>query len=171
MEERNNGIHTPTEGTVMAYNTDHVLNTILQRSFREGRTDMSPMKIQKMLFYTHGWHLATTGVPALDRPFEVWPYGPVVGKVYHDLKKFGPNAVTEYVKDVADGKAYIVNPAEANLYRSVDIAWEKYIGIPAVNLSAMTHEPNSPWDIANKQAMGVIPNEMIKDYFVRAASH
>jgi hypothetical protein len=43
-----------SEGGVMAYNTRHVMNTILQRSFRERRGDMSPMKAQKLLFFTHG---------------------------------------------------------------------------------------------------------------------
>jgi uncharacterized phage-associated protein len=137
-------VRNSESGGIMAYNSNHVLNTILQRSFREGRTDMSPMKLQKMLFYTQGWHLATTGNPALDKPFEVWRYGPVVSQIYHDLKRFGAGPVTEYVKDLSDGKAYVVHIAETNLYKSIDIAWEKYVGIPAVNLSAMTHEPGSP---------------------------
>jgi uncharacterized phage-associated protein len=154
----------------MAYNVNHVLNTLLQRSFRESRLDMSPMKIQKMLFFTHGWHLATTGSPAVDQPFEVWQYGPVLSTIYHELKRFGSDPVTEYIKGYLEDKAYVVNSAETNLYRSVDIAWEKYIGIPAVNLSAMTHEPGSPWDIAMKRSLGQIPNDIIRDYFVRTAT-
>jgi uncharacterized phage-associated protein len=57
----------------MSYNTAHVMNALLSRSFKEGRSDMSPMKAQKLLFYTHGWHLATTGEPAIDKNFELPP--------------------------------------------------------------------------------------------------
>lgn len=152
-------------------NTRHVVNTLLQRAFKEGRTDVSPMKAQKLLFYTHGWHLATTGRPAIDMPFLVWPYGPVVSDVYHDLKKFGSGAVTSYITAPGEDRPYVINPDNKSLYESLDIAWEKYIGIPAVNLSAMTHEPGSPWDIARNRGMSQIPNELIRDYFVRTATN
>ncbi len=151
------------------YETRHVLNSLLQRSFREARTDFSPMKAQKLLFYTHGWHLATTGKPAINLPFEVWPYGPVVDEIYRDLKRFGASAITAYVTTPGEDRPYVVSPQCTDLYQSLDIAWEKYIGIPAVNLSAMTHEPGSPWDIAKKSNLSVIPNDMIRDYFVRSA--
>ncbi|WEA24008.1 Panacea domain-containing protein [Rhizobium binxianense] len=152
------------------YNTRHVLNTLLQRAFKEGRTDVSPMKAQKLLFYTHGWHLATTGRPAIDNNFGVWQFGPVVPEIYHDLKQFGSGPITAYVKNSFEDKPFVVNPANSALYQSLDIAWEKYIGIPAVNLSAMTHEPGSPWDIAKRQGLSIIPNDLIREYFVRSAS-
>lgn len=126
------------------------------------------MKAQKMLFYTQGWHLATTGTAAIDRPFEAWDYGPVVSEVYQDLKSYGGSRISNYVPD-PEGKPFIVNPTFSDFYRSLDIAWEKYIGIPAVNLSAMTHEPGSPWDVIRKRGETIIPNEMIRDYFVNLA--
>jgi uncharacterized phage-associated protein len=64
---------------------------------------------KKLLFYTHGWHLAITGQPAIDQPFEVWQWGPVVPRVYHELKKYGGGAVTGYVKDMFADKPYVVN--------------------------------------------------------------
>lgn len=151
------------------FNVRHVLNSLLQRSFREARSDFSPMKAQKLLFYTHGWHLATTGKPAIDTRFAVWPYGPVVSEIYHDLKKYGSSRITDYVLVPGDDRPYVVNPDFKEFYEALDITWEKYIGIPAVNLSAMTHEPGSPWDVAKHANMSVIPNDMIRDYFVRAA--
>ena len=153
----------------MPFPTNHVANTLLQRAFREGRSDMSPMKLQKMLFYTHGWHLATTGIPAIEDHFEVWQWGPVVGNLYHELKHFGASSVTEYLKDRSEDKPFVVNSYYKNLYESVDIAWEKYIGINATRLSAMTHEPGSPWDLARQESRTYIPNNLIQDYFVRLA--
>jgi uncharacterized phage-associated protein len=151
------------------FNTRHVLNTLLQRGFREGRTDLSPMKLQKLLFYTQGWHLAITGTPAIDRPFSVWTYGPVVDEVYHDLKGYGSAPVSAYVISPGETQPYVVNPSATQLYQALDIAWEKYIGIPAVNLSAMTHEPGSPWERARTMGLPTIPNNMIRDYFIAAA--
>jgi uncharacterized phage-associated protein len=153
----------------MPYNTNHVLNTILQRAFKESRTDVTPMKAQKLLFYTHGWHLAITAKPAIDKPFEVWQWGPVVPLVYHELKKFGGNPISEYIKDPFADKAYVVNATCTSLYDAVDIAWEKYIGISGMRLSAMTHEPGSPWDVAKRNHQTVISDDLIREYFVNLA--
>ena len=151
------------------FKTKHVMNTILQRAFKEARIDMSPMKAQKMLFYVHGWHLATTGSPAVDLLFEVWPYGPVIGTIYHELKKFGGGRVTEYLPDEDSGKPFIINEKCKELYESIDIAWEKYIGISAVTLSTMTHENGSPWQLSKSQGSTYISNDIVKEYFVNQA--
>jgi uncharacterized phage-associated protein len=164
---------TPDNGEAdlgVPFNTKHVMNTILERSFKEGRRDMTPMKAQKMLFYTNGWHLATTGSAAITDPFAVWPYGPVVPSLYQDLKRFGAAPITAYVKDYFEEKPFVVNTACADLYESLDIAWEKYIGIDAITLSAMTHEPGGPWDVAKARGESTISNDLIREYFVRLAN-
>lgn len=153
----------------MPFDTKHVMNTILERSFKEGRIDMTPMKAQKILFYTNGWHLATTGTAAVANHFEVWTYGPVIPIIYHDLKIFGHNPITSYLKNFGEETPFVVNPSCKQLYESLDIAWEKYIGISAIALSAMTHEPGGPWDIAKSRNESIISNEITKDYFVRLA--
>lgn len=158
---------------MMPFDARHVMNSILERSFKEKRGDMSPMKAQKMLFYTHGWHLAVCGEPAVDQSFEVWPYGPVVPAVYHELKKFGAANINKYISEYApssgERKAYVVNKTFRAFYEALDIAWEKYIGIDAVNLSAMTHEDGSPWDRAKSENLSKIPNKYIQEYFVELA--
>ena len=154
----------------MPFAARHVMNSLLERSFKEGRDDISPMKAQKLLFYTHGWHLAITGEPAIDQPFEVWPYGPVVGQIYHGLKGFGSGKITKYLTEfdftTQKEAAYVVNKERKQLYDALDIAWEKYVGISATSLSAMTHEEGSPWAISKAQGIASIPNDYIREYFV-----
>ena len=157
----------------MSFDASHVMNALLERGFRESRHDLSPMKAQKMLFFTHGWHLAITGEPAINKAFEVWPYGPVVSSIYQNLKVFGSNNVNRYISeyDPATKKnvAYVVNRNCTLLYDSIDIVWEKYVGISAVQLSAMTHEADSPWDQAKRANLVEIPNQVIQEYFVGLA--
>ena len=147
----------------------YVMNTLLQRSFKEGRDDMSPMKAQKMLFFTHGWHLAITGHPAIDKNFEVWKYGPVVEQIYHDLKCYGNSEVSKYLLDEGTEKAFVVAPKNKKFYEVVDIVWENYIGFSAVQLSTMTHYAGTPWETAKNQGLSIIPNDMIRQYFVNQA--
>ncbi len=158
----------------MAFNPKHVVNSILERSFREARTDMTPMKLQKMLFYTHGWHLAINGEPAITEPFEAWRYGPVVHSIYDDLKEFKGSPISRYISETdqfsGEEVKYIVNRDYTDLYNSIDIAWEKYIGISAESLSTMTHAPASPWDVTRKKNQEIIPNNLIQEYFVELAT-
>jgi uncharacterized phage-associated protein len=153
--------------------TKAVVNSLLARSFREGRTDMTPMKVQKMLFYLNGWHLAVTGKPCIRPPFEVWRYGPVVNTVYHELKKFGGGAVSEYVKEFDPStetfKSYVIADEKKEFHEILDLTWEKYIGIDATRLSAMTHAPDSPWATAKREGSTIIDNETIKTYFIGLA--
>jgi uncharacterized phage-associated protein len=157
----------------MPFNVRHVTNSLLQRGFREARGDMSPMKIQKLLFYLNGWHLAVHGQPAIDTPFEPWDYGPVVPTVYRELRDYGRGNVTSYIKDMdwkgTGAKAYVISDDCKDFQEILDLTWEKYIGFNALQLSAMTHQPGSPWDLARKAGLNAIPDDVTRDYFVGLA--
>lgn len=157
----------------MALPTKAVVNSLLSRAFREGRADMTPMKVQKLLFYLNGWHLAVTGKPAVAEPFRVWKFGPVLQSVYHDLKHFGGGPVTEYIKEFDPRseafKSFVIGDSAKAFYEILDLTWEKYIGIEATRLSAMTHAPDSPWATAKREGNSVIDNDTIKSYFIGLA--
>lgn len=157
----------------MPYRARHVANSLLERGFQEARQDMTPMKIQKLMFFLNGWHLATLGVPAIDISFEPWRYGPVVPIIYDDLKCYQAQSVRGYINehDPATNtfKPFIVSHDCTDFYNVLDMTWEKYIGIDAIRLSAMTHEPGSPWAQALNAGMDEIPNNIIQEYFVRLA--
>lgn len=157
----------------MALPTKAVVNTLLQRAFREGRTDMTPMKVQKLLFYLNGWHLAVTGSPCVAEPFGVWKYGPVLQSVYHELKHYGGCAVSKYIEEydpkTDSMKSFVVAESQKDFHEILDLTWEKYIGIDATRLSAMTHAPDSPWASAKRDGANIISNDTIQSYFIGLA--
>jgi uncharacterized phage-associated protein len=157
----------------MPYETRVVVNSLLQRGFREKRTDMTPMKIQKLLFYLNGWQLAVTGKPAILGSFEAWKYGPVVPSIYRELKRYGAEPITEYLKEYdpesESMKPFVVADSESEFQEILDLTWQKYAGIDPLRLSAMTHAPNTPWAMARKRGDTVIDNDTIKNYFIGLA--
>jgi uncharacterized phage-associated protein len=64
-------------------------------------------KLHKLLYYSQGWHLASTGEPMFHERIEAWAYGPVVATLWieeqHDqggpTEPLGPDefATLEYV--------------------------------------------------------------------------
>lgn len=51
------------------------------------------LKLQKLLFFCYGWHLAKTGKKLFEDRFEAWPKGPAVYETWSDFKGFGKHPI------------------------------------------------------------------------------
>jgi uncharacterized phage-associated protein len=61
----------------------HIINT-----FEAAGDPISNLKLQKLLYYVQGWHLATYGEPAFNERLEAWVHGPVQPGVYGEYKHY-----------------------------------------------------------------------------------
>ena len=52
------------------------------------------MKLQKLLYYAQGFHLAVHGEPLFHDPIVAWSHGPVVPEVYHRFKHNGSSGIS-----------------------------------------------------------------------------
>ncbi|CAK7193036.1 Antitoxin SocA [Commensalibacter sp. Nvir] len=152
----------------MPYNDECVANCILEKAFNEKRSDLTPMKLQKMLFFLNGWGLAITHEPVVEGKFEAWPYGPVIAELYSKTKRFGKKTIDSYF--VTEDNVYIVSRTQKQFYDLLDKVWKKYINCSAYQLSEITHEVDSPWWITKKEGHKIIKDDIIKQYFVDLAS-
>ncbi len=164
----------------MAYNAKAVANFILDLANVDGEP-ISPMKLQKLIYYAHGWHLALTGEPLISDEIEAWGYGPVVPSVYRDFKSFGNEPITNPAQDFSwDDKRIIVSTPEipsgemhSSARQIIKRVWEVYKDLSALQLSKMTHDPDAPWSqvvapYGGKTPISLeIPNELIRKYFVQ----
>src|SRR6478735_8493369 len=55
----------------------------------EEDADLSNLKLQKLLYYAQGWHLALRGEPLFREDLQAWSHGPVVPSVYRAFRDFG----------------------------------------------------------------------------------
>lgn len=88
-----------------------IANSILRRAFKE-KIAVSPMKLQKLMFFITCLYQRNTGHRLLTESFQPWQYGPVCGAVYGEFKSFGGNPITEYAKD-AMGNAYAADESSS----------------------------------------------------------
>lgn len=63
----------------------NIANAILYKGFSEG-VDLTPMKLQRLLYLTYKEFYKRTNTLLFDEKFEVWKYGPVVRSVNALLK-------------------------------------------------------------------------------------
>lgn len=164
----------------MAYSAIAVANAFIEKAKEKGIRDLTPMKLQKLVFYAHAWSLVMSNKPLFSDKVFAWPYGPVIESIYHEFKGHGPTNITvpgtelkwdgspdalmEYkyvtprIPDDDDLSAYIV-----------DYVLEAYGDQSAIALSNLTHRPGSAWYTIMEEHGGgeprnlVIPNDVIRD--------
>lgn len=160
------------------YAAANIANYFIEKSNQDKNTDagwkyiLTPMKLQKLIYFAHGWHYGLFNEPLITESFQTWDYGPVVPSLYHTLKRYADQRVTDKIED-AFGDEF-KSPNHQGTLLLLDQIWEIYGHVDGLRLSNMTHEPNSPWDrllerLPNGQTSITrnreIPNKMIKDYF------
>ncbi|MDB6054277.1 MAG: hypothetical protein JWN25_1800 [Verrucomicrobiales bacterium] len=159
------------------YSAIAVANFFIELANKSEKSDLTPMKLQKLIYYANGWHLALTGIPLIEEDVEAWKFGPVIESIYKEFKRYGNEPVTDPVIEdddtLGDGDngpiftTVAVNSEAAKLLNKI---WEIYGKYTAIQLSNATHEPGSPWaviwDKRGKYCPGVvIPKKLIKAHF------
>lgn len=119
-------------------------NTFIARHGGSGTLDH--MKLQKLDFYAYGWWLAYNPVPILNEPPQVWRYGPVFESLYGALRPFGSSAITQTV-GAPNTPAPLVPDVDTLSIQWVDWIWQRYGHLSALQLSDMTHESGTPWQV------------------------
>ncbi len=138
-------------------------NNILQRG-KQDNVEISPMKLQKLLYYVCVMYAKRTGKLPISEHFEVWKYGPVLASVYSEFRPFGAKPITSYSLN-AKGKANIVDESCNPILRDcLDCVWRKMKDYSAIDLSERTHKKGSGWYSAyQKYKDAISTEEMIND--------
>ncbi len=167
--------------TSMSFPAKAVANEFLELA-RKGEP-ISPMKLQKLVYYAHGWYMGFTKDPLIDEQVECWKHGPVVNSLFHEFKEFGSDHITRLAKRLVmkQGKGLAATtprvPKDAEFpHTIVSWVWGAYGPYSAVKLSNMTHLPGGPWDRVMKKYGGSpprgtdIPPEWIREHFEKLAN-
>lgn len=138
-------------------------NNILVRANRENIL-VTPMKLQKLLYYICVQYAKSTRETPISEAFEVWQYGPVLPSVYSEFKPFGANPIKKMAQN-ATGKSLMVDESANPILRGcIDDIWRKYKHMTGIELSKMTHRCGSGWYAAYQSNREVISVEdMIND--------
>lgn len=147
-----------------------VSNYFIQKSMNDG-SELTPMKLVKLAYLSHGWHLALSkgdGEPLLGEFIYAWKYGPVVRSIYNIFKSYGKSRISSVQMD-NEGK--IPSIIDNDVKTLLDKVWDIYKNYSGPQLSTLTHESGSPWDTIWNMDGGkhrldaVIPNQLIRDYY------
>ena len=153
----------------MPYTAKQVANEFLVLAREDGKP-LTPMQLQKLVYFAYGWYLAITGERLINERVEAWQWGPVIPSLYSEFKRFGSDAITDLARDIAQ-RPYRMSAGDPLKYGEAMLiikrVWDIYGKYNASQLSGMTHEPNSPWSqTPEKDVKGTdISDEVIAEYF------
>ncbi len=153
-----------------------IANYFIRRAWDVG-DEITPMKLLKLIYIAQGWHLALTYEPLIGEPFLACKFGPIAKKAFDRFSRFGRlpiNTMAGYRTTEGLHKYYDLEDPETRVF--LERIWEVYGPYDGLQLSALTHEPGSPWDVIwNNRENGTypeipIPNDMIQQYYRNLAN-
>ena len=123
---------------------------------------ISNLKLQKLMYYAQGLHLAVQDTPVFPERIEAWRHGPVVPELYHANKQIGSGALPK--PENLDFSIY-----DAQTRDILDEVYAVFGQFSAWKLANMTHE-EEPWRAAS-QSGGEISHESLKAFFKSQMIH
>jgi uncharacterized phage-associated protein len=127
---------------------------------RENRSEMTNLKLQKLLYYAQAWYLAIYEEVLFDEPIEAWVHGPVVPEIFRMYRHLKWSAIP--------GTG---TPAEPDdVAEHLQEVWNIYGGFNATKLERLTHNED-PWKKARRglasdvPSRNVISTRSMKEYY------
>nr|WP_276616001.1 type II toxin-antitoxin system antitoxin SocA domain-containing protein [Pseudomonas syringae] len=156
----------------IVFSAKSIANYFLELAAASGQS-ISPMKLQKLVYYAHGWYSGYTDRPLINEPVEAWQYGPVIPSLYHEFKRFGSGDIQCKAFDYdALGVREAATPSDPNVRTFLQNVFNSYGKYSGIRLSEMTHASGTPWYTTWSECKGMrgvdIPFKEISSYFKEA---
>ena len=136
-------------------------NNLLIRA-RQENIKVTPMKLQKLLYYVCVKYVKETGEMPVSEPFEVWQYGPVIPSVYHEFKSFRAAGINKFARD-AKGEASVVDEDSSPILTDcINFVWSRLKHFTGIELGQRTHQKGSGWNKAYQRDDEIITLEDMK---------
>lgn len=140
-----------------------VANFFLNIVDRDAGSTITPLKLQKILYYAQGYYLAINERELFSEDFQAWAHGPANPDIYEKYKDYGCSAIDEPLeRDVPE--------FEQNISDFLYDIWGTFGIYDGKYLEELTHK-ESPWIEARKGCQpgeicnNVISKESMKEFF------
>jgi uncharacterized phage-associated protein len=166
----------------MSGTSPEIANEFIELGLRNGKK-FTQMQLQKLVYFAHGWNLAIMDAPLTQDDPSAFEFGPVYKTLWEALRHYGKRPVhrliaqKEYFPGEFDDDLTDSDIARADLSGGeraiIGRVYADYSKFEAFQLSAITHEDDSPWSRVYNNGHGkylAIRSDMIRDYFVELAS-
>lgn len=144
---------------------EHVASYLLSISKPGTSWSITPLKLQKLLYYCQGWHMAYNhGKDLFDEDMEAWEHGPVVPEIY---RKYKHHRFLTLPKETFENKENNGKPLLTNKQLDIiNVVWDTYGQYDGKYLEELTHQED-PW--INTPRDYIIEKKKLLNFFYRLA--
>jgi len=126
----------------MNNNTIAVANWFIREAKRDSQQITLP-KLQKLVYFAYGWHLALYSKPIISEVVTVWPWGPGFQGIYDFAGEFGSGPIP-FCLSLLDG--YLTLREDDPRIPLLRRIWEIYGEYSPSQLAQMVNETSGPWE-------------------------
>src|SRR5206468_3186369 len=132
------------------YEARKICNFIIDR-YGQSSFEVTNFRINKLLYFIHGWSLTSRPYGLVRNHFEAWKFGPVVRSVYDSFKRCGESKITEQAShlDYASGLNKTITFDDITDIDADTIVhvFDSYALFSTSELYNLSHEAGGPWHI------------------------
>lgn len=144
------------------FKVEYIADFFLKAIDREQGSSITPLKLQKLLYFTQGHYMAKYDKPLFEDDFEAWTHGPVIRTIYNKYRGYGMNSIDE-------PKDFWNNPELSKEAKEViEYVLNEYGKYDGKYLEMLTHK-EKPWinhyNSASSFNDEVIPKDEIMLYY------
>lgn len=139
---------------------------VITRYFLKKACDITPLALQKMLYYAQAFSYALFGSELFPDACQAWAHGPVYPDIYYKYRAYGYNSIEESILDYEDDIIELTTK-EIDLLDAIISAFGCYSG-PI--LEKMTHN-EKPWRetrgnlLPGDRSVTEIEKNVVHEYF------
>ena len=131
-----------------------IANVFVKMSDTESGDVLTNLKLQKLVYYAQGFHLALYNAPLFQDSIVAWEHGPVVVDLYHKLRDYKSSQVI-----ITDKINSNIDSTQMGLLKEISKIFGQF---SAWKLRNMTHN-EQPWQSTERDE--VITHDKLKLYF------
>lgn len=159
------------------YSAKAIANAFYDLGVADGQF-ICPMKMQKLVYIAHGWSLGLLDEPLIREQIQAWKYGPVIKELYHEFKVYGNGNITKKATDIKLNKDTLeidhnvpeIAETDDRTKQLIHSVWNAYKKFSGGQLSNITHQQGTPWDLTYNGMRGVVvDNNIINDHYKKLA--
>lgn len=148
----------------MPYPVSVIAQAFVKMGAEKGRP-FTQAKLQKLVYFAQGYHLAKYGEPLIEEEFEAWRFGPVVPAIYELYGLFGIDPIRMNEKSYCRELNNISDQAKS----SIAFTWNVTKDLSARTLARWTRRKDSAWHwcFSGKGLPRSMDNLAIRKYFIK----
>lgn len=142
-------------------NARDVARYFISKSEESTSKAVTPLKLQKLVYYAQGWYLARHRNLLFEESLLAWDHGPVVRVLYDDYRRHGYYTIPS--KPFVNQDEYGDTIFDTDELEVLNDVWEAYGDFDGKYLEEMTHQED-PWLFTARNS--IIDIDLIREYFI-----